>query len=399
MRTVNNNACQVCGICFLFFSAGALSAAESAPLLRDHEAGFVVSYIEYGLAADAEETGGCPEGMTLSLQEIYALTDEGERRESESDEAYMIRLQQAAKRLGTAPDGRNLCMHPEAAGPDPYFRTVKGSGFPVFGIDLDGHTSREDFPGMDGGQGVDNQWFRVVGCSRSYQSTGLSNNYNIGMLSGSWGILINLRGVEDIYQDDRVEVLLSANADPIRLGPSRDPLPYATYTAQSDPRFRAMTTGRIDQGVLTTEPVDARFWSEVNSMYLERPLLDARLKVTISSEGTVEGYLSGYTPVEAMYDVAYGYRNGIKHTGETAPLALRSGSANGAAAVLGHTCHGAYHALHELADGHPDPETGVYTSISTQYRIKALPAFVVEADESTNVAATDTVSESGDPYE
>ena len=79
-----------------------------------------------------------------------------------------------------------------------------------------------------------------------------------------------------------------------------------------------------------------------------------------------------------MYDMQYGYRNGKTAGGDPAPLRLRSGSANGAAFVLGHTCHGAYYALHQQADGHPDPETGAFTSISTQYRIEALPAFIVE---------------------
>jgi hypothetical protein len=51
----------------------------------------------------------------------------------------------------------------------------------------------------------------------------------------------------------------------------------------------------------------------------------------------------------------------------------------GAARVLGHTCNGAYYALHELADGHPDPESGKCTSISTQYRLETIPAFVVDA--------------------
>jgi len=64
---------------------------------------------------------------------------------------------------------------------------------------------------------------------------------------------------------------------------------------------------------------------------------------------------------------------------------LRSGSSSGQARVQGHTCHGAYYALHEYADGHPDPETGKCTSISTQYRIKAIPTFVVDLEtESVN---------------
>jgi hypothetical protein len=55
------------------------------------------------------------------------------------------------------------------------------------------------------------------------------------------------------------------------------------------------------------------------------------------------------------------------------------GTAMGRAGALGHSCHGAYFALREAADGHRDPATGRCTSISTQYRITVAPAFVVEA--------------------
>lgn len=269
-------------------------------------------------------------------------------------------------------------MHPEAAAPDPFYRTVPRSDIPVYGLDLDGKNDPGDFPGLDGGEGIDNQWYRVVGCSRSYQSSGQSNTYNIGMLTGSWGILFKLRGVDDIRNDEHVEVSLYANGDPIRLSPAREPLAYATYLPKPEPRYRATTTGRIVDGVLTTEPVDAGFQNETNSMYTERPLRDARLRVSIDADGRMSGYLAGYTPVEAMYDMAFAFRSGVKLGGELAPLRLRQNSANGAAFVLGHTCHGAYQALHANADGHPDPVSGAYTSISTQYRIEALPAFVMD---------------------
>jgi hypothetical protein len=120
-------------------------------------------------------------------------------------------------------------------------------------------------------------------------------------------------------------------------------------------------------------------------MHLERPLQHARLQVTVSPEGLLNGYLAGYTPVEAMYDLQYGYRNGKNGSGDLSPLPLRMLTGNGAARVLGHTCQGAYFALHENADGDLDPQTGRYTSISTQYRISAIPAFVVDmATQSSN---------------
>jgi hypothetical protein len=54
--------------------------------------------------------------------------------------------------------------------------------------------------------------------------------------------------------------------------------------------------------------------------------------------------------------------------------------------VLEHTCNGAYYALKQFADGHRDPNSGQCSAISTQYRIKAIPAFVVDTPtQSVNV--------------
>jgi len=367
---------RLLAICVLLLQC--IYARAELPFVRDGEAGFVVSHIDYGLSADANTAVACPEGMSLSLQEVYALAPEGQRQAGEPDEEYMARLSDAARRLGSNDEGLNFCMNPEAAPRDEYFRVVQSSTMPVSGIDLDGEDSANDFRGIDGAPGVDNQWYRVAGCSRSWQPNGQSNSYNIGMLTGSWGILFKLEGVDNLRNDDAVEVHLYANTDPIRLSPARVPVAYATYIATDSPRYRASTSGRIVDGVLTSEPVDVSFLNEVNSMYLDRPLRDARLQVSLAEDGTVSGYLSGYTPVEAMYDMQYGYRDGVTAAGELAPFRLRSGSANGAAFVLGHTCAGAYQALHKLADGHPDPDSGQYTSISTQYRIEAIPAFVID---------------------
>jgi hypothetical protein len=378
-----------------------VAAQAEAPFVQNGRAGFVVSHIEYALFRDAGETGACPSGMSLNTAEIYAMTPAGKRRAGESDEDYGTRVRAGAGVLSTAPNGQNLCLNPEAGQPDPYFRTVDATDIPVFGIDIDGRDSiadgpaqpgscaHGDFSGFNGERGIDNQFSRVVGCSRSFQSTGQSNTYAIEMLTGSWGIIITLDGVDSIENDDEVEVGFYANADPIQLSPGREPLDYATYITDQDPRFRANAHGRIKDGVLTTEPTDMRFHSVVNSMLLERTLRDALLRVTLSDAGVLEGYLAGYTPVEEMYDLQYGYRNGKDRNGNLAPLKLRAGTGNGAAFVLGHTCHGAYYALYQHADGHPDPATAKCTSISTQYRLKAIPAFVVDSETAATLETSD----------
>lgn len=368
----------------LMFIATPLMADSMPSFVQGGRAAFVISHIEYALSHHAEETGACPNGMSLQMEEIFKLTSEGKRRAGEADEAYQKRLSEGQTALSTLENGENVCMNPELAEPDPHFRTVESSEIPVHGIPLGGAEAFGSdpaltFPAIDGGGRVENQFFRAVGCSRSWQPRGQSNQFAIGMLTGSWGLLITLDGVDDIRNDDHVEVGIYANGDPIQLSPGREPLEYATYLIKEEPRFQARTRGRIEDGVLMTEPVDFRFLNEVNSMYMERPLSEARLHMVMSEEGVMEGYLAGYTPVEDLYDFQFGYRNATDPAGGPAPLERRLGSANGAAFVLGHTCHGVYHALYANADGHPDPETGQFTSISTQYRIEAIPAFVVDS--------------------
>lgn len=365
------------------------ATAQGGSFVRDGEAGFIVTHFAYALGPDAEETGACPNGMSKNVAEIFAETPEGQRRPGEGDEEYSKRLEAGGQSISVTEDDKNFCMHPELAPHDPHTRILTSAAVPAEGINLDGKVSRSradaqsgrlDFAGVDGIKGVDNQFWRAVGCTRSFQSDGQSNGFEIGMYTGSWGILITLSDLDDFKNDDHVEVGIYANADPIQLSPTREALEYATYAMDRDKAFRATTTGKLENGVLTTEPVDVRFHNEVNSMYLERPLRDARIQARLSADGVLKGYLAGYAPVGEMYDLQFGYRNGKDASGEPSPIGRRLQSANGAARVLGHTCQGIWQSLHRLADGHPDPKTGKFTSISTQYRFEARPAFVVDVD-------------------
>jgi hypothetical protein len=356
----------------------------------DGQAGFVVSDFAYALSRDASDTGACPDGMTAGYAKVgnaFVTQPDAPPTPDANDDATLERL---IGHLFKNPDSRNLCQNPELGKPDANFRTVTGKNVPADGIDLDDQVSRakgkpaagtcahDDFPGMNGERGIDNQFFRVVGCSKSYQSTGQSNGYVTEMLTGAWGILLTLKGVDDLQNDNDVQVGIYANADPIQLSPTREPLPNATYAIDQDPRFQATTRGRIVNGVLTTDPVDVRFHKVTNSIRLERPLQDARVRLTYTPDGGLEGILAGYTSVDDLYDFQYGYRNGKDGAGQPAPVRLKAISSIGQAAVLGHSCQGAFYALKHNADGHRDPATGQCRSISTQYRIKAIPAFVVD---------------------
>lgn len=400
---------SVLGLVASALLASAHSAYGQADFVMDGQAGFVVSNFEYALAEDAEVNGACPDGMTegyTNQGDVFVGAPDLQRKEGENEQDYVRRLFQSA----FSDSGiENLCQNPELGSPNPTFRTVSAE-VPVDGIDLDGRASvangetsagscaHDDFPGMNGETGIDNQFYRVVGCNKSFQSTGQSNIFDIVMLTGAWGILITLDGVDDIVNDESVEVGFYANADPIQLSPAREPLPFATYAMTQDPRYRATTSGRIRNGILTTDPVDVRFHWVVNSMRLDRPLERAVARLAISEDGTLDGYLAGYTKVEDLYNFKFGFRNATDGTGQLAPVRLRAGSSIGAAFVLGHTCEGAYYALYEHADADPDPETGRCTSISTQYRLTAIPAFVVDEETSSVNEELDAAGNRRDPY-
>lgn len=341
--------------------------AHSGSFFRNGTAGFVVTHFRYGLGKDATLSGACPAGMSKNVQEIFASTPEGVRRNGESDEAYAARLTEGSKPLGYSASGESFCMNPAIAPADSHYRTVAMDAWKE-GIDLDGKN------------GVDNQFFRAVGCNKSYQSDGQSNVFETEMYTGSWGILIELGDVDDLANDGSISVGIFANADPIQLSPIREALTHATYAKSHDAIYRAEAAGRIKNGVLTSDPMDITLVNVVNGMRFKRVLRDARIVGTISKNGLIKGTLAGYSPVVALYDMQFGYRTGTDIKGMLADPKRRIGTAHGAAQVLGHTCQGAWQTLHNLADGHVEPKTGRYTSISTQYIFEATPAFIVDVD-------------------
>jgi hypothetical protein len=397
------SAVGLVGVILSIARAGGPPAAEfPTTVFQDGKAAFVVTKFKYALAPDASETGACPEGMSTGTRAAFMASPEGKRRDGESDQDYTRRLTQGARALMLAPSGQNLCLNPELGAPDPNFRTVvTGHNLKAWGMDLDGQFSHangraapgtcphEDFQGFGSDTGVDNQFYRAVGCISSFQSTGQSNSFDTGMLAGEWGILITLSGVDDFRNAKDVEVGIYANADPIQLSPSREPLPNATYSAEQDPRFRATTHGRIVDGVLTTDPVNLRIHKVVNAMRLERVLNHARMRLTLSPDGVLEGYLAGYTPIEDAYDLQFGHRNGTDAAGQPAPR-LQVVVSNGSSFNFGYTCPGVYHALRKLADGDRDPATGQCTSLSTQYQLRAIPAFVVQSQTRSVNAGLET---------
>jgi hypothetical protein len=406
-----------------------LSMSDTAPIqtaqaevkraaVHSDEMGFVLSDISYVLGPDADKMGGCPSGLT-QLARRTAANASGAAGQSRIAGAPGAQPAAAARPTGaqdsrSAAAGRlagtglagggermardrraSVCAMPLEAGPDPLTRTVVGRDIALDGLDLDGQDSRaggkaaagtcahDDFRSTSGRGGIDNQFWRAVGCTAGFQTTGSKNGFGGEMLTGAWGILVHLKGVDDLVNDDHVEVGIHANADPIQLSTKREAVSFASYSVDPNPRFQARTRGRIVDGVLTTDPVNVRFHHTVNNIWLERPIDAARLRITFTKEGGIEGILAGYSDIDSLFDYVVGMRSGKNADGTPKDPTAIVRSAAGSSGSAGMTCNGFYHSLMQLADGQRDPATGKCRGISIQYRIKASPAFVVAAQRTT----------------
>ena len=329
--------------------------------------GFVVSMWRDEIPEVAPEH--CPDGMNLNERQYFGVP-RGAVRE-------------ARERLGSLQAAEDEVFPPDAcrdplAQPDPGFRTFDAD-VPLAGLDLDGVAStraaggqcaHDDFTSPAGQAGIDNQHWRLLGCTRGFQPDGQIQR---GADSGSFikegiPILLEVSGVNDAGNDDDVRVRFASSADIITLDAASGVVPWTSMDLYDDPAYVSEATlGRITDGVLTTDPVDVRLRYRQQVIDFEYYFRDLQVRAEVLADGRLKGMIGAYWDIENMFKLRNDHRTRNRHTGR------------GASDALGYMCAGMYHALPRVADGHPDPETGACTSVSTAYHFEATPAFVIDA--------------------
>jgi len=316
------------------------------------------------------EPGECPEGYNPTEAEYYPEQWEASRalREAGGDRAAAIAL--------LPPDA---CQDPLAQ-PDPGFLTLDGPAL-VAGLDLDGVDSRRgdaagascahrDFASPEGGTGIDNQLWRLFGCVRGYRPDALMDRLheaNAFVKEGGYAILLEISGMDNPKNDDEIGVQLISANDPATTDASGGIMQNVSVTAHENSRYHnPVAKGKIVDGILTTEPVDV--WIKVKQQTSDNEywLRDARIRAEVLEDGSIKGLVGAYWDTANFFNVTNEHHFGPKvHLGRSA------------AYNRGFMCAGLYHAMSRVADGHPDPETGQCTSISTSIHFEAVPAFVI----------------------
>lgn len=333
--------------------------------------GFVVSAWDHGFPHGNRPR--CPDGVNPSEAQYYRVDVKRFRAD--------VRTLgwDAANEKHFPPDA---CRDPDAQ-PDPGFKTLEVEG-PVDGLDLDGVDSKksdrascahDDFSGTDGTRGIDHQHWRLAGCTVGLQPFGARiREGRVGRKEqgGMWiteedhPILVEISGVDDRVSDPEIWVRFYSSADRIALDANGDVVPYLSLGVHPDEKYWSpRARGRIEDGVVTTEPIDLKLRFKQQVFDGERWHRDARLRARFNEAGRLAGVLGFYWDTDNFFRIHNDHQIDGNHTGRLLALARL------------YMCAGMHHALARLADGHPDPETGRCTSISSALRFEATPAFVI----------------------
>ena len=326
--------------------------------------GFVIS--AWGDRVPKTEPSHCPEGMNLTEVEHYKI----DMKEFRADIKTMGYAEANKKHFPA-----DACRD-HTAQPDPGFKTFE-TDVPVAGLDLDGLDSKKDdgspcahrdFVSPQGTKGIDNQHWRLMGCTSGYQFDALidrqykSNNF----VKEGYPVLIQVSGVDDRKNDPEVEVRIYSSADTVTLDAKGGVVADVSMLVHENEKYWGPPAkGKIENGVLTTEPVDLRIRFKQQVIDDEFYYRDARLKADLKENGQLEGVLGYYWDADNFYRINNDHYIGKNHTGRIAAL------------TRGYMCAGIYHAIQRMADGHPDPETGKCTSLSAAIHFEATPAFVI----------------------
>ena len=324
------------------------TAAADDGALRDGRIAYVMTNLFWSVYQTEDAKDECPRGFNDGPREQFAKLFP--KPEGMTVEETQLRQEIETWHPTSEPDG---------------FEFYEVEGRYSWGLDLDGEASPEDFTHPDGGEGIDNQVYRAVGCIIGFRGPDgvefifqdkaiMDERYN--------RMMIELSGVDSLDNDDEVSVSLYRGLDRLLTDATGEKV-MPGGSQRVDARWGASlirhTTGRIVDGVLSTEPIPEVVipWQNlrVASVHLIR---DLRFVLDLAPEGAT-GLVAGYADVDTWYRQLI--RNDSTHH-------LSNGQISGISL---------YKALRRLADAYPDPVTGENTAISTALDVKMAQVFIV----------------------
>ena len=318
--------------------------------------GFVLASNDYLMYQTPGAKAECPLGFAPNNRAQW----EAQFPTLEARQAHLKRCLATANR---GPNCENVWAEPTLIKDPLPYHAVQGAV--SYGLDLDGTDGaatdktckHQNFVSPTGAKGIDNQYYRFLGCEwfvqggqhhSVQQAKRRTIEYQVNR------ILVEVRGVQSEKDDKHVEVILYRGKDPLMVNAEEDAVPWQSQRIdESIPGVRLK--GRIENGELITEPRDVVF----EDVLLERRQLVRHMSLRLKLSGEkADGLRVGYIDLARFWQ---SYSRTAKWGGK----------------IYGASGPSAYAALHELADGDKDPRTGACTSLSSAKRYTFVRAYLI----------------------
>lgn len=353
IMSILSKSLSTASLCAMMAAAGAASAVETAPL-KDGSIGYVVADAHFSVFQTPDGKKECPQGLNPNgPREIFkVLYPNG----GSMEETILMR-----QRANAFP-----AEHPAQF---PYIETSGNTGL---GLNLDGKIGPKDFTSPDGEKGIDNAFYRVTGCNTGFRGPDgqvqlFASKYLRGFQYNR--MMIELTGVDSLADDASVDVTIKRGRDPLLLDASGEKIAPGG-SQRVDMRYGKELIqklhGKIEGGVLTTDPVKEATWTWQIEGGHPRALQirDMRLRLTLTPT-SADGLLAGYFDVNTLLDWTNGYAtHHLAYDRLDAPEF--------------------YWAMRRAADAYPDPKTGENTALSSAITINMTQVYIEQPEQSAD---------------
>jgi hypothetical protein len=328
------------------FSAGPRAGAVETPPIKDRSIGFALTSAMWGNYQSANGKEECPDGFNVGPREQFkALYPNG------GTVAATQLERESASRYPTAKEDA--------------FPYREATGKIGIGMNLDGKVGPNDFTSPAGEKGIDNQLFRAIGCTGLFRFP----DGAFAHFSEMWvremnlnRILVEITDVDSLVNDNDVTVTMYRGKDTLIMDAGSVNV-VAGGSNRIDDRFSKRFTrrlkGKIENGVLITEPADMSWaWSPWYSLPGYYDFKQARFHVTLAPNGqTAEGLVAGYADIDSFYKQFI--RGWSTHHSSYGGLSQPSLNRE----------------LHKLADGIPGAD-GANTALSFSLQVRFTQIFI-----------------------
>jgi len=358
--------------------------ASAAPWSRSYVIEWYEPAFYYGTQEGTNAPGSdCPAG-TIPEMDWRKVLKTSYRTDAEVEKILDPENPQRARVGGIrGPDRENVYEKPWVVA-DPGLPAVTGDR--AYGFDLDSN-AKTGFKGLgfggqlNGASGIDNEYYRAVGCLMAWRSPTREGHHakyvNDGMRDGRYTLVMVISGAAaDWRNDPQVSVGFYTSRDKMVKDANGAIAHDYTFRISPDPKLQSVVPARTVNGVLETAAP-----TQIVTRSLDRlPLVlkDGRLRFEFQPDGSMLGFIGGYRSIDDYYaEWATG--------GSIFELTM-------------HINIPAYwYALQRSADGLFDANTGRYTGISSAFRIYAKPAFVITPNAREQFTVARLLSEAAPP--